>query len=93
MNGKPVRIGGGNRVVDHPGLGSLEPDWLIEKDFRLMKEAGMEFQRLTHYTPSENFYNLADKYGMLIISEAGNWQLTPRQMENDTIRAPFPSAV
>ncbi|MFB9296415.1 glycoside hydrolase family 2 protein [Persicitalea jodogahamensis] len=89
LNGQPVRLGGGNRVLDYPGLGSLEPDWLIEKDFRLMKEAGMEFQRLTHYTPSEYYYDLADRYGMLIITEAGNWQLTPTQLDNDTIRTKF----
>jgi beta-glucuronidase len=91
LNGKSVKLGGGNRVVDYPGLGSVEPDWLIEKDFRLMKEAGMEFQRLTHYTPSEYFYDLADRYGMLIISEAGNWQLTPNQMDTDSIRRKFKS--
>lgn len=51
----------------------------------------MEFQRLTHYTPSEYFYDLADKYGMLIISEAGNWQLTPNQMDNDSMRTKFRS--
>ncbi|TDE18418.1 glycoside hydrolase family 2 protein [Dyadobacter psychrotolerans] len=91
LNGKPLKLAGGNRVVDYPGLGSLEPDWLIEKDFRMMKEAGMEFQRLTHYTPSEYFYDLADKYGMLIITEAGNWQLTPNQMNNDSMRTKFRS--
>ncbi|GGN01891.1 hypothetical protein GCM10010967_40500 [Dyadobacter beijingensis] len=89
LNGKPVKVGGGNRVIDYPGLGSVEPDWLIEQDFRLMKEAGMEFQRLTHYTPSEYFYDLADRYGMLIITEAGNWQLTPKQMDNDSMRTKF----
>ncbi len=89
LNGQPLKLAGANRVVDYPGLGSLEPDWLIEKDFRLMKEAGMEFQRLTHYTPSERFYELADQYGMLIIAEAGNWQLTPKQMDSDTIRNKF----
>ncbi|WP_342083302.1 glycoside hydrolase family 2 protein [Dyadobacter sp. OTU695] len=91
LNGKPVKVGGGNRVIDYPGLGSLEPDWLVEKDFRLMKEAGMEFQRLTHYTPSEYFYYMADRYGMLIITEAGNWQLTPKQMDNDSMRTKFRS--
>lgn len=89
LNGKPLKLAGGNRVVDYPGLGSAEPDWLIEKDFKLMKEAGMEFHRLTHYTPSEYFYDLADKYGMLIISEAGNWQLTPNQMDNENVRNNF----
>lgn len=91
LNGKSLKLAGANRVIDYPGLGSTEPDWLIEKDFRLMKEAGMEFQRLTHYTPSEYFYELADKYGMLIISEAGNWQLTPNQMDNDSMRTKFRS--
>ena len=91
LNGQPIKVGGANRVVDYPGLGSVEPDWLIEKDFKLMKEAGMEFQRLTHYTPSEHFYDLADRYGMLIISEAGNWQMTPNQMDNDSMRTKFRS--
>lgn len=89
LNGQPIKVAGGNRVVDHPGLGSLEPDWLVEKDMRLMKDAGMEFHRLTHYTPSETIYDWADRNGMLIISEAGNWQLTPREMDNDTIRMKF----
>ncbi|MEZ0483086.1 glycoside hydrolase family 2 protein [Fibrella aquatica] len=89
LNGQPIKVAGGNRVVDYTGLGSLEPDWVVEKDMRLMKEAGMELHRLTHYTPSETVYDWADRNGMLIISEAGNWQLTPRQMDNDTIRTKF----
>ncbi|MRS64862.1 glycoside hydrolase family 2 protein [Larkinella terrae] len=89
LNGQPIKVAGGNRVVDYPNLGSVEPDWVVEKDLRLMKEAGMEFQRLTHYTPSETVYDWADRNGMLIITEAGNWQLTPRQMDNDTIRRKF----
>ncbi|WP_234735794.1 glycoside hydrolase family 2 protein [Tellurirhabdus bombi] len=89
LNGQPIKVAGGNRVVDYPNLGTVEPDWVIEKDMRLMKEAGMELHRLTHYTPSEAVYDWADRNGMLIITEAGNWQLTPRQMDNDTIRANF----
>ncbi|GAB4029927.1 glycoside hydrolase family 2 protein [Spirosoma gilvum] len=89
LNGQPIKVAGGNRVVDYPGLGSLEPDWLVEKDMRLMKETGMELHRLTHYTPSETVYDWADRNGMLIIAEAGNWQLTPREMDNDTVRAKF----
>ncbi|GAA4413041.1 hypothetical protein GCM10023187_40870 [Nibrella viscosa] len=89
LNGQPIKVAGGNRVIDYPGLGSMEPDWLIEKDLRLMKEAGMELQRLTHYTPSETIYDWADRNGMLIITEAGNWQLSPKQMDNDTIRTKF----
>ncbi|WP_461105683.1 glycoside hydrolase family 2 protein [Spirosoma koreense] len=89
LNGQPIKVAGGNRVVDYPQLGSMEPDWVVEKDLRLMKEAGMEFHRLTHYTPSETVYDWADRNGMLIIAEAGNWQLTPSEMDNDTIRTKF----
>lgn len=89
LNGKPIRAAGGNRVVDYPELGSLEPDWLVEKDLRLMKEAGMELSRLTHYTPAGTVLDWADRHGMLLITEAGNWQLTPRQMDDDTMRAKF----
>lgn len=89
LNGEPIRLAGANRVMDYPGLGSLEPDWLVEKDLRLMKEAGMEFQRLTHYTTTEAVLDWADRNGMLIVAEVGNWQLTPEQMDNDTIRTKF----
>lgn len=89
LNGEPIRLAGANRVMDYPGLGSLEPDWLVEKDLRLMKEAGMEFHRLTHYTTTEAVLDWADRNGMLIVAEAGNWQLTPEQMDNDTIRTKF----
>lgn len=89
LNGEPIRVAGGNRVMDYPGLGSIEPDWLIEKDLKLMKETGMEFHRLTHYTTTEAVLDWADRNGMLIVAEAGNWQLTPDQMDNDTIRRKF----
>ncbi len=89
LNGQPLRAAGGNRVIDFRKYGSLEPGWLIEQDFRLMKEAGMELHRLTHYTPSEYFYDMADKYGMLIITEAGNWQISPGQMDSEPIRDKF----
>lgn len=91
LNGMPIRAAGANRIIDYPGLGATEPDSIIEKDFRLMKQAGMVFQRLTHYTPDEYFYELADRYGMLIIAEAGNWQLTSNQMDNDSIRQIYKS--
>ncbi|MBT1696370.1 beta galactosidase jelly roll domain-containing protein [Fulvivirgaceae bacterium PWU4] len=89
LNGVPVKMAGANRVMDYPGLGSLEPDWLVEKDFTLMKRAGMEFQRLTHYTTTEAVLDWADRNGMMIVAEAGNWQLTPEQMDTDSIRAKF----
>lgn len=89
LNGHPIKMGGANRPLDYPGLGSMEPDSVVEKDMRLMKEAGMEFSRFCHYPVSERTLNWMDAHGMLIIEEAGNWQLAPSQMASPRMRELF----
>lgn len=91
LNGEPVRMGGANRHIDHPTLGLHEPDSLVNLDLSLMKQANMELQRLHHYPPSSAVYEWADRNGMLIIAEAGNWQLTPEQMDDPVMRARWQS--
>ena len=53
LNGEPVRMGGANRPTDYPGLGSLDPDSVIERDLTLMKSGGMELSRIAHHAVSE----------------------------------------
>ncbi|HEY0273114.1 MAG TPA: glycoside hydrolase family 2 TIM barrel-domain containing protein [Chitinophaga sp.] len=89
LNGHPIKMGGANRPLDYPGLGSMEPDSVISKDMGLMKAAGMEFSRFCHYPVSENTLNWMDEHGMLIIEEAGNWQLAPIQMADPAIRKTY----
>ncbi|SCC25674.1 beta-glucuronidase [Chitinophaga costaii] len=89
LNGHPIKMGGANRPLDYPGLGSMEPDSVIAKDMGLMKAAGMEFSRFCHYPVSENTLNWMDEHGMLIIEEAGNWQLAPAQMADPAIRKTY----
>jgi beta-glucuronidase len=89
LNGQPIKMGGANRPTDYPGLGSLDPDSAVIKDLKLMKEAGMDFSRIAHHAASETVLNWADRNGMLIISEAGNWQLTPKQMNDEVIRRKY----
>jgi beta-glucuronidase len=89
LNGHAVKMGGGNRPTDYPGSGSLDSDSIVIKDMRLMKEGGMEFSRIAHHAASENVLNWADRNGMLIITEAGNWQLTPKQMNDEVIRSKY----
>jgi beta-glucuronidase len=89
LNGRPVRLGGANRPSDDPKFGLIEPVAVVERDLRLMKTAGMELQRINHHAPPPALLDLADRLGMLIVPEAGNWQLQPSQMDDPAIRADF----
>jgi beta-glucuronidase len=89
LNGEPIKMGGCNRPLDYPGYGSLDPDSILEKDLSLIKNGNLEFSRLSHYPVSESLLNWADKNGLLIIAEAGNWQMTPKQMADPLMRTKY----
>jgi beta-glucuronidase len=89
LNGQPIRLGGGNRASDHPRFGLIEPRDVVEPDLRLMKAAGMELQRMIHYALPTALLDAADRLGLLIIAEAGNWQLQPTQMDDEAMRADY----
>jgi beta-glucuronidase len=89
LNGQPIRLGGGNRASDHPRFGLIEPRDVVEADLKLMKAAGMELQRMIHYALPTTLLDAADRMGLLIIGEAGNWQLQPTQMDDEAMRADY----
>jgi len=91
LNGQPIRMGGGNRPADHPDFGSIDPDSVLKKDLILMKSAGMELSRIAHHAVSNDLLDWADEHGMLIITEAGNWQLASSQMADPLMRGKFQS--
>jgi len=64
---------------------------VLEKDLGMMKSGGMELSRISHYPVSDQLLEWADKHGMLIITEAGNWQMTTRQMADTMMRRKFRS--
>lgn len=89
LNGEPVRMGGCNRPIDYPGFGSMDPRHVLEKDLTLIKNGSMELSRISHYPVSVELLNWADEHGMLLILEAGNWQMTPLQMSDPVMREKF----
>ncbi|MBT1687142.1 glycoside hydrolase family 2 protein [Dawidia soli] len=89
LNGEPIRMGGCNRPLDYPGYGSMDPAVVLEKDLTLIKNGSMELSRISHYPVSTQLLDWADAHGLLIIAEAGNWQLTPRQMADPAMRARY----
>lgn len=91
LNGEPISLGGCNRPMDYPGYGSMEPPEVLEPDMRLIKSGSMELSRISHYPVSTELMDWADRHGMLIIAEAGNWQMTPEQMRDPAMREKFRS--
>jgi len=89
LNGAPVKMGGCNRPLDYPGYGSMDPQEVLDKDLPLIKSGGMELSRINHYPVTEGLLNWADQHGLLIIEEAGNWQMTPKQMDDTLMRRKF----
>jgi beta-glucuronidase len=91
LNGEPIRMGGCNRPLDYPHQGSMDPQEVLEQDLALIKSGGMELSRISHYPVSTHLLDWADEHGLLIIAEAGNWQLTPKQMSDPVMRKKFQS--
>ena len=89
LNGEPIRMGGCNRPLDFPGHGSMDPDAVLEKDLTLIKNGSMELSRISHYPVSPALLDWADRHGLLIIGEAGNWQMTQQQMADPAMRKKF----
>jgi beta-glucuronidase len=93
LNGEPVRLGGANRVSDHPRFGPIEPIEVLDEDLRLMKEAGMVFQRISRYPAPIALLEWADRNGMLLIEEAENRPFTAKEMGSEETRAKFKRAM
>ncbi|MEX6689297.1 glycoside hydrolase family 2 TIM barrel-domain containing protein [Danxiaibacter flavus] len=91
LNGEPIKMGGCNRPLDYPGYGSMDPQEVLDKDLALIKGGTMELSRINHYPVSEYLLDWADRSGLLIIEEAGNWQMTPKQMSDTMMRRKFQS--
>jgi beta-glucuronidase len=89
LNGRPVRMGGANRVVDHPVYGACQPAELVKQDMELLKNGHMVLSRLQHQALDKAVLDMADRQGMLIIQEAANWGFPPEHMDNEVIREKF----
>jgi len=87
LNGRPVHLFGANRVSDDPTEGLRESDAIIERDMSDMLADNMRMMRIAHYPQVQALLDFADAHGMLIIAEAGNWNMSAWQMADPGIRA------
>lgn len=72
VNGQPVKLKGVNRHEHHPRTGRYVDAATLEKDLRLMKQANINMIRTSHYPSAPLFYELCDRYGFYVMSDANN---------------------
>jgi len=73
LNGKHLYFRGANVHQDQAGWGDAVTNGAIERDVRMLKDAGFDFIRGSHYPHDPHFAETTDKVGMLFLSEAPFW--------------------
>ncbi|WP_419992605.1 glycoside hydrolase family 2 TIM barrel-domain containing protein [Streptomyces boninensis] len=70
VNGGPVLFRGVNRHEHHPERGRALDLETMREDVVLMKRAGVNAVRTSHYPPHPAFIELCDEYGLWVVEEA-----------------------
>lgn len=73
LNHHPVEFRGVNRHEEHPDFGFAFPQNLMRRDLELIRAAGCNAVRGSHYPNSKDFVDLLDETGMLFWSEIPMW--------------------
>ena len=73
LNGHHLYFRGANVHQDQAGWGDAVTNRAIERDVRLMKDAGFDFIRGSHYPHDPHFAWATDHIGMLFLTEAPFW--------------------
>jgi beta-galactosidase len=82
INGKPVKMIGGNIHHDNGPLGAASIDRAEERKIELLKKNGFNAIRTAHNPPAEALLDACDKLGMLVINEIfDNWETAKRDQD------------
>lgn len=69
LNGTSYPLRGVSRHQDWKGIGNAISYEQMEQDMDLIREVGANTIRLAHYQHNQHFYDLCDKYGMVVWAE------------------------
>ena len=69
LNGRSYPLHGVSRHQDRKGLGNALTKEHHDEDMALIRELGANTIRLAHYQHDQYFYDLCDKYGMVVWAE------------------------
>ena len=69
LNGQPIKLRGVNAHSTDPYTVKAISDSITLKDMKMMKEASINYMRLSHYPREPRFYELADSMGFYLVDE------------------------
>ena len=74
INGKRMFLRGVNRHQEYPYVGYALSPQADYRDAKLIKEAGFDYVRLSHYPHSPAFMAAADTLGLVLLDSIPGWQ-------------------
>ncbi len=93
LNGEHYYFHGADVHQDHAGWGDGVTNAGIARDVRLVKEAGMDFIRGSHYPHSPVFADECDRQGVLLWSENSFWGTGGAKVEGSWTASAYPPNV
>ena len=90
LNGEHYYFRGANVHQDQAGWGDAVTDAAARRDVRLMKEAGFDMIRGSHYPHSPTFTDACDREGMLFWSEAPFWSTAGPKVDGGWTAGAYP---
>ena len=90
LNGKRLYLRGANVHQDHAGWGDAVTNAAHERDVRLVREAGFNFIRGSHYPKDPAFAAACDRLGVLWLSENIFWGIGGRHADSGWSASAYP---